>query len=121
MTAKSQKKNLGKPSETRKFKFGKSDLVTLGDTTVARVTLRPGWKWSKSLKPIVKTETCQLHHLGYAISGKVKVRTTEGTTLDLGPGDAYEILPGHDAWVVGKETFLGLEFKSAAKIAKPAE
>jgi len=113
------KQNLRKPSETRRFKFGKVDLVDLGDTTVGRMTLKPGWKWSKSVKPIVKTESCQSHHVGYAVSGKMKVVSDDGTTIDVGPGDAYEIMPGHDAWVVGKGTFVGLEFKSAAGYAKP--
>jgi len=113
------KQNLRKPSETRRFKFGKVDLVDLGDTTVGRMTLKPGWKWSKSVKPIVKTESCQSHHVGYAVSGKMKVVSDDGTFIFVEPEAAYEIMPGHDAWVVGKGTFVGLEFKSAAGYAKP--
>ena len=115
-----QKKSFEKPSETRKFKFGRAELVTFGDTTVGRFTFRPGWKWSKSVKPIVKTDSCQSHHLGIVASGRMKVVPNGGRAVELGAGDAYEILPGHDAWVVGKETFVGFEVKSAGTYAKPA-
>ena len=107
------------PSETRSFDNGKADLVVLGDMTVGRFTFQPGWRWSENVKPVVNTDSCQNHHLGVAVSGRMHVEATDGSQLDIGPGDAYEIPPGHDAWVLGDDTFVGFEFKSAAQYAQP--
>ena len=87
-------------------------MVKLGEATIGKYTFEPGWRWSESIKPIVKTDSCQVHHIGYLLSGKLHVVTDDGEESDLGPGDVYEILPGHDAWVVGDDTFQGLEFQS---------
>ena len=107
------------PGETRTFDNGKAELVVLGDMTVGRFTFEPGCRWSKSVKPIVGTDSCQTHHVGVAVSGRLHVETNDGSQLEIGPGDAYEIPPGHDGWVVGQDTFVGFEFKSAAQYAQP--
>jgi hypothetical protein len=107
------------PSEVREFPNGKAELVVLGDTTVGRFSFQPGWKWSDSVKPAVGTDSCQNHHLGVVTSGRLHVVADDGSEADVGAGDAYEILPGHDAWVVGDEPFVGYEFRSAAQYAKP--
>ena len=107
------------PDETRSFDNGKAELVALGETTVGRFTFQPGWRWSESVKPIVGTDSCQNHHLGVAVSGRMQVEASDGSQLEIGPGDAYEIPPGHDAWVLGDDTFVGFEFKSAAQYAQP--
>ena len=88
------------------------DVVQLGDAKVARFTLQPGWRWSLSVKPIVGTETCQARHTGAVVAGHMHVEHADGTTLDLGPGDAYQIDPGHDAWTEGTDAFVGYEFDS---------
>lgn len=111
--------SLNTPGETHTFARGKAELVTVGGSTVARVTLEPGWRWSESVKPIVKTESCQTHHVGYAVSGRVRIRSADGVESEVGAADAYDIAPGHDAWIVGDEVFVGIEFKSAAEYAKP--
>jgi quercetin dioxygenase-like cupin family protein len=85
---------------------------------VGRFTFQPGWRWSECIKPVVGTDSCQAEHLGYAISGRIRIEHEDGTTADIGPGDAYVITPGHQAWVVGDEEFVGVEFKSAAGYAK---
>lgn len=112
------KKNLEVPDEKRSFENGKMDVVTVGGLTIGRMTLQPGWKWSKSVKPIVKTNSCQTHHVGFVISGRLKTVLDDGTETEFGPGDAYEIPPGHDAWVVGEKPVVGFELLSAAQYAK---
>lgn len=111
--------SLNTPGETRTFARGKAELVTVGGSTVGRFTFEPGWRWSESVKPIVKTESCQNHHVGYAVSGRMRIRSADGVESEVGAADAYDIAPGHDAWIVGDEVFVGLEFKSAAEYAKP--
>src|SRR5204862_419904 len=82
--------------------------------TAARMTFEPGWKWSDCVKPVAGTDTCQLRHIGVVGSGRLTVRHDDGTEVELGAGDAYVIEPGHDAWVVGDEPFVGYEFESRA-------
>jgi hypothetical protein len=110
-----------KPDETRSFEHGSLAVVHLAGSTAAQGTMEPGWRWSTSVKPIVGTDSCQSHHVGYALSGALHVVTDEGNQFDIGPGDVYEILPGHDAWVVGDDTYQALEFesKTAEEFAKP--
>ncbi len=114
-----EKANLDSPSETRTFAKGKAELVTVAGSTVGRFTFEPGWRWSESVKPIVGTDTCQNHHVGYALAGRMGVHGADGVESEIGAGDAYDIAPGHDAWIIGADTFVGLEFKSAADYAKP--
>jgi hypothetical protein len=111
-------KNLGQPDETRTFPLGKVDLVLLGDVTVGRLELQPGWRWSESVKPLAGTESCQAAHTGYNISGRMHVKMDDGTEAEYGPGDAYVIPPGHDAWVVGDEPVIGLDFTGMREYAK---
>jgi uncharacterized cupin superfamily protein len=111
-------KSLGTPDEVRTPAKSKIDVVHVGATEVGRFTFEPGWKWSECIKPVVNTETCQAEHLGYVLSGQIHVVHDDGTQLDVSAGDAYRIAPGHDAWVVGDEPFVGVEFKSAATYAR---
>lgn len=114
------KKTFDAPDEVRTFDKGKMDVVNLGSRMAARAVFEPGWKWSESIKPKVGTDSCQKHHVGYATSGRIHVVADDGSEFDIAAGDAYEILPGHDAWVVGDENFVGLEFESptAAEYSK---
>lgn len=113
-----QKKNFETPDETRNFDKGRMQVVNLGDETVGRFRLEPGWQWSKSVKPVVKTESCQQHHTNYIISGKTKVRMDDGTEMEAAPGDFVVVPPGHDAWVVGNEPCVGIDFTGAKTYAK---
>jgi hypothetical protein len=115
----SQSKSFDQPEETRDFDNGRLELVELAGNNVGRNTLEPGWRWSESVKPIVGTDSCQVAHVGYAISGHLRVQMDDGTTVDINSGDVYEIPPGHDAWVEGDETFQAVEFESLAEYAKP--
>ncbi|HEX5066863.1 MAG TPA: adenylate/guanylate cyclase domain-containing protein [Myxococcota bacterium] len=107
-----QRKNFASPDQVRKFPTGDLDVVNLDEVTVCRFRFRPGWRWSKDVAPISGTRSCQHRHLGYTISGSLHVRMEDGTELTIGPGDAYEIPPGHDAWVVGDEPWDSVEFTS---------
>jgi mannose-6-phosphate isomerase-like protein (cupin superfamily) len=112
-------RNASSPDETRTPALTRSEVVTVGGYTLARVTLEPGWRWSECIKPIAGTDSCQLSHVGYMISGRLSVSTPQGT-VEIGPGDFYSIPPGHDAHVVGDQQAVGVELVSAAEFAKPS-
>ena len=112
-------KNISRPDETRTFPQGKLDLVKIGELVFGKFTLQPGWKWSTCVKPVVKTEHCMVNHNGYIESGRMRVRMADGNELELGPGDAFVCPPGHDAWIVGDEPCIALDFSGAALYAKP--
>ena len=107
-----QKRNLDSPDETRTFENGKVGVVKLGDFTASRLVLEPGWRWSENVKPIAGTDSCQVLHTGYHVSGRLHVRMDDGTEEEFGPGDAYVIPPGHDAWVVGEEPVVSVDMSS---------
>jgi hypothetical protein len=107
-------KSFDSADEVRKPDKTEVRVVNLGGTMAAHMTLQPGWRWSQCIKPVVGTETCQVHHVGAVLSGRLHVEHTDGTVLDIGPGDAYVIEPGHDAWVAGNEPWVALEFDSKA-------
>ena len=114
-----QKKSLNtSPDETRTFENGKIELANLSDVTIGRVTLEPGWSWEKCVKPIVKTDSCQAPHTQNIISGRIKVVMDDGAEEEFGPGDAAVIPPGHNAWVVGNEAVVGIDFTGLKEYAK---
>jgi hypothetical protein len=100
--------------ETRTPDKTRVDVVGIGDATAARFAFDPGWKWSECVKPVAGTDSCQARHVGVVQSGRLHVVHEDGSEVELGPGDAYVIEPGHDAWVVGDEGFVGFEFESRA-------
>src|SRR5512136_2461058 len=104
------KKSVNKPDEARRFTRGRMDVVTLGDLIVGRATFEPGWRWSECVRPIAGTPSCMVHHNGYIVSGRMRVRMDDGTESEVGPGDVFVCPPGHDAWIVGNETCVMLEF-----------
>ncbi|HYS32777.1 MAG TPA: cupin domain-containing protein [Streptosporangiaceae bacterium] len=115
-------KNFSAADETRTPDKTRVETVGLGAVTAARFTLQPGWRWSQCIKPVAGTDTCQARHVGAVVSGRLHVSHADGTDGDLGPGDAYVLEPGHDAWVSGDEPFVGYEFEgtTAGSYAKPA-
>jgi hypothetical protein len=106
-----QTKNLNQPDETRTMPNTTIDVVSFGDLALMKVTRQPGWQWSKDMKPIAKTESCQVAHFLYGISGRLHTRMDDGTEGEIGPGEVQRLSPGHDAWVVGDEPFVGLDFQ----------
>jgi mannose-6-phosphate isomerase-like protein (cupin superfamily) len=113
-------KHLGSPDELRTPPKTKVEVVKVGSSTVMRATFEPGWKWSECLKPTVGTKSCQVPHVMYVISGRMKVVMDNGKSAEIGPGDAAEIPPGHDAWVVGNEACVGIDFTAGQIYAKRA-
>jgi hypothetical protein len=111
-----QSKSFDQPEETRTFENGRVDLVEIAGNKVGRIHLEPGWRWSQDVKPIAKTDSCQVAHVGYVISGHLHVRMDDGSELQANAGEAYEIAPGHDAWVEG-EPYEAVEFESLAQYA----
>src|ERR671939_833674 len=97
-------KSFDQPDETRQFEGnGHVDVVQIGGRTIGRGTFEPGWRWSENIKPIAQTDSCQVSHLGYVLSGRMKVMMDDGTEQEVGPGNIVAIPPGHDAEVVGNE------------------
>lgn len=118
-SSKIQKKNLdSSPDDTRKFEKGKIEIVNFDNMTIGRAIFEPGWSWSKCVKPIVNTNSCQAPHTQYVISGRLKVVMDDGTEEEFGPGDAAIIPPGHDAWVVGNESVVAIDFTGLKDYAK---
>jgi len=118
-SVRTETKNINtKPDEIRKFDKGKIEIATVGGSAIGRFTFEPGWKWSTSVKPLVKTDSCQQQHTGYIISGRMKVKMNDGTETEAGPGDVLSVPPGHDAWIVGNEPCVGIDFTGAKTYAQ---
>jgi mannose-6-phosphate isomerase-like protein (cupin superfamily) len=112
-------KSFGKPDEVREFPLGKVELVTIGGTSVGRATLRPGWRWSTSVRPLAKTLSCEAPHFQYHVSGILRVAMDDGREFDCRPGDVSLLPAGHDAWVVGSEPVVLVDFQGMLTFAKP--
>ena len=108
--AKIVKKSFDAPEEIRSFDKSKIEVVNLGDINAMRVTNQPGWGWSECVKPIVGTDSCQVGHLIHVVSGRIVVRMDDGSETEFGPGDVGSSPPGHDAWIVGNEPFISVDF-----------
>ena len=111
-------RNFDSPDETRTPEKTTVELVGLAGGQIGRYTFQPGWKWYECIKPVVGTDSCQVEHIGYVVSGTLHVVHGDGTETDATPGDVYRIEPGHDAWVVGDEPTVLVEFQGAANYAK---
>lgn len=114
------KKSLNTPEETRPFEDGEGriELVNLGGGPVGRATFEPGWQWSKHVKPIAGTDSCRAPHLGYFISGRMAVRMDDGGEMEFGPGDIMICPPGHDAWTIGDEACVFIDWQGSGDYAK---
>ncbi|MEU5397727.1 cupin domain-containing protein [Streptomyces sp. NPDC005963] len=108
--------------ETRPFPDGKGrlDLIETAGGPVGRAVFEPGWRWSEHIKPLAGTDTCQEAHTGYVVSGRIKVVMDNGESAEAGPGDFLQIAPGHDAWVVGDEPCVAVDWTGYGNYAKPA-
>jgi hypothetical protein len=115
---KAEVKNFGKPDEVREFPKGKVELVQVGGATVGRAIFQPGWRWSTSVQPIAKTRSCEAPHFQYQVSGVMRIRMDDGTEFDSKPGDVSFLPSGHDAWVVGNEPVVVVDFQGMIDYAK---
>jgi len=113
-----QRKSLDSPDETRPIQKGTVEVVELDGGRVMRTIFEPGWRWSECVKPIAGTESCETHHFGYCISGRMHVVMDTGEEMDVAPGDAVDIPPGHDAWVVGDEAYVGVDVTGGETYAR---
>ena len=116
--AKAELKNFAAPDETRIFENGRVDLVSIGGSEIGRLTLEPGWRWSKDVKPIVGTDLCEAPHFQYQVSGILHVFMADGTEFDSHAGDVSALPQGHDAWVVGTEPVVLVDWWGASDYAK---
>jgi hypothetical protein len=110
--------DLNKPDETRTFEKGRLDLVKIGGSTIGRGKFEPGWKWSEHVKPIAKTKLCEAPHFQYHVSGILHVVMADGAERDVGPGEISYLPSGHDAWVVGNEPVVVVDFQGMLDYAK---
>jgi len=118
MAPKAEQKSFSTPDETRSFEHGKVDLLTIGDSEIGMLTLQPGWRWSDHVKPIAGTELFEAPHIQYHVKGRLHVVMADGAEFDAGPGDVTALPQGHDAWVVGDEPVVVVDWWGASNYAK---
>jgi len=111
-------KTLGSPDEVRKFEKGHLDLINTSGGVIGRLTLLPGWRWSDHVKPIAKTKSCEAPHFQYHVSGRLGIKMDDGTEFVAGPGDVTCLPSGHDAWVVGSDPVVVIDWHGATEYAK---
>ncbi len=116
--AKMEAKSFGAPDEVRTFDKGRVELVKIGGATIGRGVFEPGWRWSTSVKPLAKTNSCEAPHFQYHVSGTLKIVMDDGTTRECKAGDVSLLPSGHDGWVVGNEPVVVIDFQGMADYAK---
>lgn len=111
-----QARSLDVPDETRPMGGkGRLEVVQIGETMLVRATFQPGFRWSEHVKPLAGTDLCQVRHVGYVVSGRAAIRMADGTERELAAGDAFDVPPGHDSWVIGDEPYVSLDFSAAER------
>ena len=114
---KAEAKTFDKPDTVRTFPKGRLELVTVGGATIGRAIFEPGWRWSTSVMPIAKTKSCEAPHFQYHVAGVLHVKMDDGSEFDLKPGDVSLLPSGHDAWTVGKEAAVVVDFQGMVDYA----
>jgi hypothetical protein len=120
VTHQTEHKTFGKPDEVREFPNGRAEIVNLGGAPVGRLVFEPGWRWSNDVRPIAQTASCEAPHFQYHFSGRLGIRMDDGTEFVAGPGDLTSLPSGHDAWVIGDEPVVTVDFYGASTYAKPS-
>ncbi|HET7476604.1 MAG TPA: cupin domain-containing protein [Dermatophilaceae bacterium] len=113
-----EQKTFGEPDETRTFPNGRVDLIKIGNAEIGQLTLEPGWKWSQDVKPIAGTHLCEAPHFQYHLKGTLHILMGDGTEFDAVPGDVTALPQGHDAWVVGDEPVVVVDWWGASNYAR---
>ncbi len=116
--ARLQAKALDTPDEVRPTPFGRVDIYNLDDLVIGRMVFEPGWHWKEHVQPIAGTSLCQYHHVGICIAGRLANRLEDGTSIEIGPGQVFDIPPGHDGWVVGDEAFVAYDVAGVRSFAR---
>ena len=112
-----QLRGFSTPDESRPFEKGRADVLAIGGGTVGRLTFEPGWRWSEHVKPIAGTEWCEAPHFQYHLSGRLHIVDSSGEEFEAGPGDVTRLPAGHDAWVVGDEPVVVVDWSGAGRYA----
>lgn len=108
-------KSIDKPDERRDFPRGHLEVVQMPGLLFGKATFEPGWRWTESLKDIMGTDLCEADHKGYIVQGRLRIQMRDGSEGEVGPGDVFVVAPGHDAWVVGDEPCVALDFGGGAE------
>jgi hypothetical protein len=118
--AKAELMNFASPDEVREFPRGRLELIKIGGATIGRAIFEPGWRWVTSVQPIAKTSSCEAPHFQYHVSGILRIRMDNGDEFDCKPGDVSLLPSGHDAWVVGDEPAVVVDFQGMLDYATEA-
>ena len=114
-----QRRNFANPENVRQFPNGKLKTISLDEVVVGEFVMQPGWRWSNDVKPLAGTHSCTAPHMQYHVSGQLAIRMDDGTEFVAGPGDITSLPSGHDAWVVGNEPVVVVDWYGASSYAKP--
>ena len=106
------------PDEIRPFANGRLELLHVGGSDIGRLVLEPGWRWSNDVKPIAGTDLCEAPHFQYHVAGVLRIRTSDGEEFDARAGQVTTLPSGHDAWVVGDESVIVIDWWGASHYAK---
>ena len=115
---KTEHRSFDEADEVRDFTHGRAEILNVGGGEIGRLVLQPGWRWSNDVKPIAKTESCEAPHFQYHVSGRIAIRMDDGIEFIAGPGDVTSLPSGHDAWVVGEEPVVVVDWYGASAFAK---
>ncbi len=115
-----EQKSFERPDEVREFPLGRAEILKIGAAEIGRLVFEPGWRWSTHLKPLVQTDSCKAPHFQYHLQGRLGIRMDDGTELVAGPGDVTSLPCGHDAWVIGNEPVVVVDWYGASSYARPA-
>ena len=113
-----EQKSFDNPDEVREFPNGRAEILKIGGGEVGRYTFQPGWRWSNDVKPIAGTDSCEVPHFQYHVSGRLAARMDDGTEFVAGPGEVTSLPPGHDGWVLGDEPVVIIDWYGASSYAK---
>jgi hypothetical protein len=117
-TQQKEHRDFASPDEVREFGRGKLELLHIGGSDIGRLVLKPGWRWSEHVKPVAGTELCEAPHFQYHVTGTLRIRTADGAEFDAAPGQVTSLPAGHDAWVVGDEEVVVIDWWGASNYAK---
>lgn len=117
-SARAEYKNFAKPDEVREFPKGRLELINIGGATIGRAIFEPGWRWATSVQPLVQTKSCEAPHFQYHVSGTLRILMDDGSEFDCRPGDVSLLPSGHDAWVVGNEPAVVVDFQGMLDYAR---